>query len=659
MSDEQNYQEVHQNADIENKYKKLTDIEHVLIRPTIYIGSVIAEKFVTEKYVTFPDSDEKPKIVTAELTYSKGIITLFNELVNNSYDEYIRTLKMRPAERLTELRVTIKRKSGILEVGDNGGIPVVLHKGENMLLPTMLFGHLRSGSNYDDSRGDVSGTNGVGASLVNVMSKSFKVETCDGKNVYEGKWSNNMQTFEGDNVTKAKRDNSKGTTISAELDFARLGMEGFTQDLVDKFRTRTLEVAAMAASKDKPMKVIFTVLNEESNLADSSEEFLFHSFQDYARLYEGVDENFNGFTLEKMDFLVGPSTSDSLESSALLNSIRCDYGTHIDTLADRIVGHIRWFINKKHKIDLKPKQIKDRLRFISKWSVPQPSFNNQTKDALVTPPKDFGYDVTELPLKFCGWLDKSEIVARLLDFHKNKQQEEENAAVRRATKVKVNHQKIDKLLDASSRNQRNKCEIFLAEGDSAMNGVRRCRNAEYQGAFGLGGKFSNVFYAKPADIIKVRGKETASKAKNLMDATGLQFGVNALETLRWNRINIMTDADYDGYAIACQLVLFFRKFWPELIEAGKIARVLSPIMVARKDKDVKVYYTMEDYQKDEAWLNKNKYQSKHIKGLAALRPEEYADVIKNPVLQKITEDSEDWASLEQWFGDNADARKVF
>lgn len=644
----------HQNANIEKSYRKLSDIEHVLIRPTVYIGSVNEETF-TETHVEYEDG---LKIITGDLKYTKGSITLFNELVNNSYDEYIRTKPLSARERLTEIGIKIDAPAGILEISDNGGIPVVIHKDEKIMLPHLLFGFLRSGSNYDDQRGDVSGTNGLGASLVNVFSKRYEVITCDGKKHYHGVWTDNMSKYASEKVTSAtgKR---KGTTTIAHLDFDRLGVPGFTDDLIRKFMTRAIEVSAMGYHKTNPLVVKFSVIDMDGKA--STYFFKYNSFEEYTQLFENVDsDNFQGLSFDNMDFVVGCSETDSMESVALVNSIRTDFGTHIDFVTDPIVNHIRMFLNKKHKIDLKPKQIKDRLKIISRWSIPNPSFKQQTKDELTTPPKDFNF-VIELPKKFTTWLEKSEIVNRLLDFYNSKKKEEENASLRRSQSGKVKPTHIPKLVDASARD-RSKTMIFIAEGDSAMNGVRRCRKAEFQGGFCLGGKFINSLDMKPSEIIKPKGrvadknKNADSKAKHLMDALGLRLGENS-DSLRWGQVCIMTDADYDGYSIACQLVLFFRKFWPDMIEKGKLFRVLSPIMVARKGKDVKVYYTMDEFKKAEKQLIKEKYITKHIKGLASLQPEEYADVIKNPVLQQIKLDDLDMNTLTAWFSDDSDVRK--
>jgi DNA topoisomerase-2 len=551
--DQENIQQEHQNSDIESSFKMLTDIQHCLLRPQMYIGSVESVQQESQRFVD--DEDGFKIIFNSSLEYSKGAITLFNELVNNSYDEYIRTKQLHKSKRLTEINIVVNQQTNELSVTDNGGIPVVHHKGHDMMLPTMLFGHLRSGSNYDDTkRGNVGGVNGVGGSLVNVFSKRFTVNTCDSINTFTQTWSDNMSTH-SDAVVKPVKNTKGYTQIIAEFDWPRLGMPGFTYDLINKLVVRTAEVAAQGADKYKPLKTTITVIDENGKQY-MHYEFQYANFWEFTKLIDDVDSNFWGEAYENLQFEFGPSSSDHFESIALVNSIRSDYGTHVDTLAYWAADHIRWFLNKKHKFDLKPKQIIDKMRIISCWSINAPSFNNQTKDELVTKYADFGF-IPEMSMKFKQSLEKSEIVARLVDFHKQKTQAEENAMIRKQQKDKVRPQSIEKLVDATSKNRKD-CMIFLAEGDSAMNGVRRHRTAATQGAFCLGGKFINSIYREPKNLMKVKGKDTASKAKILCDALGLAFNQNALETVRYGKICIMTDADYDGFAISYQLILFFK-----------------------------------------------------------------------------------------------------
>lgn len=648
------------------KVKKLSDVEHVLLRPTNYVGSVIPEDnidYVLSTENDTVDDEIEPYFKTGEtLKYSRGLITLLNELLNNSYDEHVKTKSLPISKRLSKIDVELDVKKGCFKITDNGGIHVIKHPDyDNELIPTILFGSLKSGSNYDDEdRGKVGGTNGVGASLVNVFSTRFEVITNDTINTYHGVWGNNMRKMSFTNVTKDKK--TKGfTTVCAYIEFKHFHCQGFDEDLINKLITRCAEVAVMGSDQKRPLEVNLKILRGDKELKDENHQFKFHSFEDYTKMFRIEHDNFSGYGGEDFDFIVGTSTTDSTESISILNSIRTDLGTHIDYLSTFIVTHIRNFMEKKHKIKLTPKQVKDRLRFFSKWAITKPSFSAQIKDRLTTDPKDFGF-VIESNAKFNKWLETSEIVNRLLDFYENKSNEDDASNLRKLQSKKVKANQVDKHIDASSKD-RKKCMIFITEGDSAQNGVRSCRDAEYQGAFCIGGKFVNAYGKKPVELmtVKTTNKKVPakpSKAKMLMDATGLSF-TKGIEELRYGKICIMTDADYDGYGIACQLIYFLRKFWKPLFDKGMVYRVISPIMVARKGEDVKVFYTMKDYEKEAKSLERAKYKVKHIKGLASLREEEYQDLINNPVLQKITCDDDDMKTMDVWFGDDVDIRKEY
>lgn len=635
-------------VNVEEKYSMLTDIEHVLMRPHIYIGSVKQADVLTEKL--FIDDEGDYHIVPhqhAKLT--PGFVTLFNEIINNSYDEYVRTKSNR--KYVSQIDVIIDKRDNSFTIKDNGGIPVQMHKEHNLWLPTMLFGHLRSGSNYTEERGATAGVNGVGASLVNIFSKKFVVETCDGSQKFVQEFENNLSVSHEPVITKSK---AHGTSIYAQIDLERLEMQELDKDAVDKMVLRCLEVAASGAHWKKRLTVTCKVIDNDG---EENFEFKFNAFSDYAKLIQGVDDNFFGINGERMSFLIGPSTLEVLESTALVNSIRTDLGTHVDAIADYCAGHIRWFLNKKHKIDLKPRQIKNAFKIVSSWLIDAPSFTSQTKEILDKDPKQFGFKL-DFGKNLKRQLEESEIVKRLLDYHAKKSAAEELAKVREKQKVKVRPQAIKKLVDASSKNRMD-CTLFIAEGDSAMTGIRKCRNADLQGGFGLGGKFVNSLNRTPAQLLKVDGdKSKDSKAKMLCDAIGLVFGQKATpETLRYGKIYIMTDADYDGYSISAQLILFLRKFWPELFEDERVFIVDSPIVVAKKANDTKMFYSMQEFKDAEDKLVADKYKIRYIKGLAAIEPSDYVELIKNPKLFKVVDDQAGWDTLTSWFNDDANYRK--
>jgi DNA topoisomerase-2 len=166
---------------VEQQYRKLTDVEHVLLRPGMYVGSIKphdAELFLL-------GSDNKFK--KTQVTYNPAFLKIFDEIISNAVDEHKRNPK------LNKIEVKIDKDKGLVTITDNGGIPVQKHKEYDEWIPELIFSNLKTGSNFDDSEERlVAGTNGVGATLTNIFSKEFRIRTCDGKKIFEQVFTENM-----------------------------------------------------------------------------------------------------------------------------------------------------------------------------------------------------------------------------------------------------------------------------------------------------------------------------------------------------------------------------------------------------------------------------------------------------------------------------------
>ena len=144
------------------KYKKLDDVEHVLLRPGRYIGSTSFHK--KELYLL---DDDGESFGLYDVTFNPGFLKLFDEIISNSVDEY-----KNKDSQLNTIKVTIDKEKGFVSVWDNGGIPVEKHPEENMYIPEMIFSELKAGSNFDDDSGRVgAGLHGEGATLTNIFNK--------------------------------------------------------------------------------------------------------------------------------------------------------------------------------------------------------------------------------------------------------------------------------------------------------------------------------------------------------------------------------------------------------------------------------------------------------------------------------------------------------
>jgi DNA topoisomerase-2 len=304
-------------------------------------------------------------------------------------------------------------------------------------------------------------------------------------------------------------------------------------------------------------------------------------------------------------------------------------------------------IKKKHKVDVKPSEIKNHVFLFINCTVINPAFSSQTKEKLITEPKDFGtkHDVTE---KFAKAVFGSEVIQSLLDWIEQKKNAEERAELRKLNKSLAST-KVLKLIDAKGKD-RNKCVLGIFEGMSALSAVRKFRDPQTFGAFPLKGKFLNVSEMTNSGVIQ------NDEVVQLMASLGIKLGEEPGD-LRYGKVYIYTDADPDGDSIAGLLINFFNKYWPELFEQNRVFKVMTPLVVAKKGKEVKPFYSNDEYSEWEKKTGAKGWDVEYKKGLAALEDVEYRDIIHNPVLVKLQNDKQYKDSLSDWFGSDSEPRK--
>src|SRR5271170_1560716 len=248
---------------IEQKFRKLSEVEHVLLRPGRYIGAITPH---TEDVFVYDLASKR--MVRKSVTYNPGFIKLFDEVISNSVDHS----KRPEGKHLDIIRVEVDQQKGEISVYDNGGIPVVKHKEYNQWVPEMIF-ELRAGSNFDDSdQAELTGQNGEGAALTNIFSEKFVVETCDGVKKFKMVFEENSQDRRTPKIQDAE--GSKGfTRITYYPDFAKLGCE-FTDDNMRMLLKRVVDVAGV----NTHLKVYW-----------NGERIPTRSFKDYVELYVGPE----------------------------------------------------------------------------------------------------------------------------------------------------------------------------------------------------------------------------------------------------------------------------------------------------------------------------------------------------------------------------------
>ena len=617
---------------IEEKYKSLTPEEHVLHRPGTYIGSTVTED--VDMFIL-----EDGHFIKKTVKYNPGFIKLFDEIISNSVDE-----SKRKGTKLDTIKVEVDTEKNIIQVYDNGGIEVALHKETKMYVPQMIFGSLRSGSNFDDSE-DRSwvGTNGLGSSLCNIFSNEFKVETADSKHRFTMTWKENMTK-----KSQAKIENTSQhyTRITYKPDLKRFGMECIDNDSFKIIEKRVYEIAGCNAN----LTIYF-----------NGKRIIMRSFRDYCQMYIEDD----GLLLyeENKNWQVGVSVSPtgSFQQVSYVNCVNTfDGGTHNDHILNQIVPTLREKISKKFKTDILPGQIKNHMFLFINATVINPAFSSQTKEKLITDIKNFGTEI-KLTDKFINSIYKSEITNSITDWLDQKKVADEKKAEREANKA-ISKVKVEKLIDCkfAGGSKKNQTSLAITEGLSASAGFRKFRNANTQALFPIRGKILNV---RVTTNDKDRSNE---ELKGIMAAMGLQFGKSPFvysngkiiqDNLRINEVHILTDADTDGDDIAGLLLNIFAYYWPELIKEHRIARIETPILIAKCGKKSEKFYHKSEFDE---WCLKNdikKWNIEYYKGLGSLEDCDYKDIIQNPNVYYYEWDDLANEELDIWFGKDADKRK--
>ena len=597
-----------------NDVKVLSEVEHVLHRPGMYVGDTTIG--VHDKWVMRDGSivKEKVKIVPA-------FLKLFDEIISNSIDEGFRT----DFKFANEIKIYVE-DNGKITISDNGrGIPVVDIPELNKTQAELAFTNLRAGANFEDD-GHVSiGTHGLGSTLVNILSRKFIAHTDDGVKHFRLRCGHNLSEIDTE-ITETKGD--IGTNVSFFPDFEKLGMKAIDEDHKGLIEKRIYDLA-----------VCFPKIRFKYN----GRVIQASTFKQYLKK---IGDHFEMIETDKFKVAVLPA--ETYEHISFINGIDTfGGGVHNDIVSGDISWTVKEAIKKKHRIAVRASDIKNHLTFVTITnSVGDPKFDSQTKERLTN-------NANEIKPIFDGLLEEKfinrilrndEIIQPIIETLILKKQLAEARALKKANKG-MKKKKVATHISASSKNFDDKI-LFITEGQSAISNLINVRDTEIHGGFPLRGKVRNVRELKPTEIMK--NKELSE----LMSIIGLELGEPAID-LNYGQIGILADADYDGFSIAALLVNFFSK-WKELFEEDRILLIKSPIVIAKKGKEIKRFYDLEDFTKESL---DNSWAIEYNKGLGSLSIDEYDLMINDPVVEFLEYDSGGNSSLETAFGKNSLPRK--
>lgn len=612
---------------IEEKYQELSEIQHILNRPGMWVGST-----KSEEKDSFIYNSKTGKFEMKITNYIPAMLKVVDEVISNSCDEFRRKDNM----GLTELRVIMNKDNGEIIVRDNGGIPIVKHKEAGVYVPEFIFGRLRTSSNYDDTEDrNVIGTNGVGSALCNVFSTFFEIESADGKNEFHRSWSNNMEKLNDDlKVTKCDK-KTHYTQTRFILDFSRFetDLKTFDDDFINIIHKRCID----AAAANPGLKVIFNCGGEDI-------EWKFKKLDEYIDLYSNILNIADKIPFEN-DLCTALIFPDSSVDVGFVNGAECSKGTHMKALRNEINQAVCDFITKKDKIkDLTTRAVDNKYSVFININVSNPSYDSQTKDTLTTPIEKFAKDEKlkwEVNEKFLNKIIKSEIVSLVRDWYKQKTAAEDEKALRKINReTNKGLKRPDKYITCSSR-KKNDRQLWIFEGDSAKAGFRGGRNPDIQAGYTMRGVPLNCYGMTPLQIMK------NEVFNDIVTILGLKWGKEFdINELNFGKIVISTDADVDGDKIASLLLLFFNN-WPELIEKGIVCRSISPIIISRKGKDCRKFYSMDEFKAEEKKLKG--YSHKYAKGLGGLSNQESKEMYQEPKFLYFKKDEAADSMFRKWF----------
>lgn len=627
------------NKTVEQQYKEMSEIDHIIHRPGMYVGSVKSEK---KDVFTYNSTEQKMEQTSVE--YVPAMLKILDEVISNSCDEFRRPTNM----GLTTINVDMW-KNGTVIVKDNGGIPVVQHKTAGCYVPEFIFGRFRTSSNYDDSDDrQVVGTNGVGSKYANVYSSKFSIFTSDGKNSYYRSWSNNMHQMNDDMEVVPCKEHFLQTSF--DMDFSKFKeYEGntFTYMFAKLIEKRCID----AAAANPGLHIIFKFINNVDDSEILSSDWKFDNFEQYIQLYsEYVDLNdCISFATNKQRCWVYP---DGNVNIGFVNGAECSKGTHIKSLRYDINNEISKKLQTVHDIEVSTKSIDSKYSLFCMVDVSNPSYTSQTKEELDTAADKFDRALGKkyvVPLEFLIQIGKSEILQLVLDWYKNKQAAEDKKDSRKMNKLLKNKVRNNKFINAISKN-RQETELWIFEGDSAKSGFRHARTPQTQASYTLRGVIKNVLGLSWKTCMENQ------ELREIASILGYQFGqINDVNKLQFGRVVICTDADHDGDKIAALLFVFFHTFMPEIIIEGRLCRALSPIITALKGSEIKEFYTFKEYKEAEPTLAG--WHIKYTKGLGGLAPHEYKKMMQEPKFHFFVKDDMSTESIDIWFGKSANKRK--
>ena len=627
------------NTNVENEYwadqiQVLEGLEAVRKRPGMYIGS----------------------------TSSRGLHHLVYEIVDNAVDEAL-------AGYCDTIDVQINEDNSITVRDDGRGIPTDINTKTGKPAVEVVFTVLHAGGKFGGGGYKVSGgLHGVGASVVNALSKWLEVKVCRGGKVH-------YQKYEYGKVVEPL------TVIGdCDPDFTGTEVKFLPDDTIFEdtvYDYKTLEIRLReTAFLTKNLKIVLRDVREEKPIEKTFhyeggiKEFVNYLNKGKQELYDDVI--YCEGTVNNVYVEVAMQHNDAYTENTLsfVNNINTpEGGTQVEGFKRAITKTFNNYakqnkILKENEENLSGDDFREGLTAIISVKIEDPQFEGQTKQKLGNSEARAAVEGV-MSEQLTYYLEQNPAIAKIICEKAVLAKRARDAArkAREATrKTALSVAALPgKLADCSDKNPEN-CEIFIVEGDSAGGSAKKARTRATQAILPLRGKILNVEKAridKIMDNAEIRTMITAF-------GTGIQEDFD-ITKLRYNKIIIMTDADVDGAHIDTLMLTFFYRFMPELIKDGHVYLAMPPLYQVTRNK--KNYYAYSDDELNQILTeigrdNQNKIQ--RYKGLGEMDASQLWETTMDPntrILKQVKIDEDKLSEMDQTFtilmGDDVEPRREF
>ena len=632
-------EDVSKNQYSADSIQALEGMEHVRMRPSMYIGDV----------------------------GTRGLHHLVYEVIDNSIDEAL-------AGHCDKITVTINEDNSITTEDNGRGIPVGLHKKEGVSALEVVMTKIGAGGKFDKDSYKVSGgLHGVGVSCVNALSAHLKATVHREGKVWEQEYERGKAMYP---VKSTGSTDKRGTIVTFKPD-----SEIFTQTLEYNYETLANRMRELSFL-NKGITVVIVDKREKDEKGEYIAE-TFHSEEGLSEFIKYLDATRepimqsviafegekNGIPVE-VAMIYNTSYSENLHS--YVNNINThEGGTHLTGFRRGLTHTLKKYADEsgmleKLKFDIAGDDFREGLTAIISVKVAEPQFEGQTKTKLGN--REVSSSVSQAVSEMLtDYLeehpDDAKIIVQkvILAAQARHAAQKAREMVQRKTVMSIGGLP-GKLSDCSEQDPA-KCEVFLVEGDSAGGTAKQGRDRAFQAILPLRGKILNVEKAMQHKVFE------NEEIRNIYTALGVTIGTEEdskalnLEKLRYHKIVIMCDADVDGSHISTLILTFLFRYMKELIESGYVYIATPPLYLVKKG--AKKSYAWDDDQRDRLQQEFGSGSSiQRYKGLGEMNAEQLWDTTVNPemrTLRRVTIDNGGEADriFSMLMGDEVPPRREF